>query len=186
MRRDFVRAAAGLARRVLLPPALVGAAVIWLMLVLTAATESNSSDRGPFAATDPDTREIALESSEHLEGAPSGADIRRARIPLSERKRRLHAHPYYELYAAARRRYNVSRFLVASIHYQETGYRRYAHGGRHARGHKVRVRQNDVRKIMAIAPGCMPPACAALACVRAAQPPAATAPAPAALCRRRW
>jgi len=154
MRRHVVRAAAGLARRVLLPPALVGAAVIWLMLVLTAATESDSSDRGPFGASDPNTREIAVEfSDEHLEGAPSGADIRRARIPLSERKRRLHAHPYYELYATARRRYHVSWYLVASIHYQETGYRRAGSGGTrsHSRGHKARVRQHDFRKVMAIA-----------------------------------
>jgi len=50
-------------------------------------------------------------------------------------------------------RYNVSWYLVASIHYQETGYRRAARGGTrsHSRGHKARVRQHDFRKVMAIA-----------------------------------
>ncbi|MEA2183338.1 MAG: hypothetical protein QOF69_2523 [Solirubrobacteraceae bacterium] len=41
---------------------------------------------------------------------------------MSERQRLLAAHPYFELYKIAKRRFGVSWFLVASVHYQETGF----------------------------------------------------------------
>ena len=153
MRRDRVRPAA-LARRVLLPPALAGGAVICLLIVLGTATEPSAGDGGPLAQQERKqaARSIAVKLSQDLEGAPSTADVQRARIPLSERERRLRAHPYYELYKAAKSRYDVSWFLVASIHYQETGFR----GGRRAttakpRARKTRVRPRDFRKVMTIA-----------------------------------
>lgn len=150
MTRDLLRSAAALARRVLLPPVLIGGAAIGLLVVLAAATQPATNDRtglGLLAPNEPPTREIAVKPAEHLEGAPSDADVRRARIPSSERKRRLRAHPYYELYTEAKRRYDVSWFLVASIHYQETGYRR---SGKRSRGRNARVRRHDFRKVMAI------------------------------------
>jgi len=144
-----------LARRVLLPPALAGGAAIFLLVVLAAATEPSARDGGSLAAPERETAHvIAVKLSQDLEGEPSVVDVRRARLPVGERARRLRAHPYYRLYMAAKRRYEVSWFLVAAIHYQETGYRRAGAGAgaaASARGRRARVRPRDFDRVMAIA-----------------------------------
>ncbi len=62
--------------------------------------------------------------TQDLEGALTPADIRRAQKPLSERRRLLAKHPYYFLYTIAKERFDVSLYLVAAVHYQETGFNR--------------------------------------------------------------
>ena len=59
-----------------------------------------------------------------LEGKLTSADIRRAQKPVSERRRLLAKHPYFFLYTIAQERFDVSIFLVAAVHYQETGFSR--------------------------------------------------------------
>jgi len=59
-----------------------------------------------------------------LEGTLTPADIRRAQKPVSERRRQLAKHPYFFLYTIAKERFDVSIFLVAAVHYQETGFNR--------------------------------------------------------------
>ncbi len=59
-----------------------------------------------------------------LEGKLTSADIRRAQKPVSERRRLLAKHPYFLLYTIAKERFDVSIFLVAAVHYQETGFSR--------------------------------------------------------------
>ncbi len=141
--RDRLRLAA-LVRRALLTPALVGGAGLCVLIVLAATGVPSAKDLGPLAKNDDAAaRDLVVKLSRDVEGTPSAADIRRARVPLPERERRLGAHPYHDLYTAAQRRYNVSWFLVAAIHYQETGFRR-------ARA-RTRVRQRDHDAVMAIA-----------------------------------
>ena len=83
-----------------------------------------------------------------LEGAPSAADIRRAQKPLGERRRLLAAHPYFSLYTIAKRRFGVSLYLVAAVHYQETGFakapKRYARYRRWTR-HRTKAIRNVLR-----------------------------------------
>ena len=63
-------------------------------------------------------------SAPDLEGRLTPADIRRAQKPVSERRRQLAKHPYFFLYTVAKERFDVSIFLVAAVHYQETGFNR--------------------------------------------------------------
>jgi peptidase M23-like protein len=56
---------------------------------------------------------------ENLEGKPSAADIRRARRVNRKTNRVLAANPYFRLYKLAKRRFGVSWYLVASVHYQK-------------------------------------------------------------------
>lgn len=152
--RDRLRPAA-LARRVLLAPALAGGAALCLFIVLAVAGAPSAKDLRPLAHSNDDdaARDLVMKLGTDVEGTLNAADIRRARVPLPERKRRLRAHPYFELYKAAKHRYEVSWFLVASIHYQETGYRRVAHKRTRAqtRARDVRVRARDFNTVMRIA-----------------------------------
>ena len=112
-----------LARKVLLPPLLAGAAVLCLLLAVALSFNQRAKHDNPLApATTPDV--IAKQLRLDLEGAPSAADVRRARKPLSERQRLLRAHPYYDLYKIAKQRFGVSWYLLAAVHYQETGFAR--------------------------------------------------------------
>ena len=114
-----------LLRKVLLPPVMAGVAVACLLaaLALTAAVSgSRASDANPLTGGTDDT--VAVTLSQELEGTPSAADIRASRKQLPERLRQLHRHPYFELYSAAQRRFRVPWVLVASVHYQETGFGR--------------------------------------------------------------
>ncbi|HWI09325.1 MAG TPA: M23 family metallopeptidase, partial [Solirubrobacteraceae bacterium] len=105
----------------LLPPLLGGAAV--LCLLLAVALSFNQTAKADNALVPPPQDALAQQLSVDLEGPLTAADIRRAIKPLSERQRLLRAHPYYALYRAARQHFGVSTFLVAAIHYQETGFR---------------------------------------------------------------
>jgi hypothetical protein len=61
-----------------------------------------------------------LRKRENLEGTPSAADIRRAhKANLSARDRLLRANPYFEIYKIAKRRFGISWYLLAAIHYQK-------------------------------------------------------------------
>jgi murein DD-endopeptidase MepM/ murein hydrolase activator NlpD len=111
--------AAVLARRILLPPLLAGFAAACVLVVLAASGSTGAKASNPLAGLDVD---LVQQLSTDLEGTPSAADILRARKPLSERKRLLAAHPYFALYKLAKRRFDVPWLLVASIHYQETGF----------------------------------------------------------------
>lgn len=129
-----------LARKVLVPPILVGAVVACLIgvLALTGAAGSRASDgRTPFGGDDGGKLAAAL--SIEIEGKPGARDIRAARLPYDVRRRQLERHPYYDLYVQAQQRYGVPWVLVASVHYQETGF------GRHAK------RAGSRRAIMSIA-----------------------------------
>jgi murein DD-endopeptidase MepM/ murein hydrolase activator NlpD len=127
MTRDLLRPAL-LARKVLLPPLLAGAVFACLLAALAAASGGGprAKDRSALApaATQARTQAVISQFTADLEGALSPADIRRARRPPGERRRLLAAHPYYALYSRAQRRYGVPWLLVASTHYQETGFRR--------------------------------------------------------------
>ncbi len=112
-----------LLRKVLLPPALAGLAVACLLaaLALTAvAGGSRANGVNPLAGNARDKLVASL--SQDLEGTPGASDIRAARKPLPERLRRLNRHPYFPLYVRAQRRFHVPWVLVASVHYQETGF----------------------------------------------------------------
>ena len=105
----------------LLPPLLAGVAVVCLLVVVAASAGGQEKASNPLGGGGDDlVRQLAGD----IEGTPSAADIRRARRPLSERKRLLAAHPYFALYKLAKRRFDVPWLLVASIHYQETGFER--------------------------------------------------------------
>jgi murein DD-endopeptidase MepM/ murein hydrolase activator NlpD len=144
---DRLRPAA-LVRRVLLGPALAGGAALCLFLVLAVTGSPSAKDRGPLGGEHTDaaaSRELVFKLQRDTEGTPTAADVRRAQVPITQRKRRLRAHPYYALYKAAKHRFGVSWFLVASVHYQETGFRT-------ARAKKsTRIRKRDFIKVMAIA-----------------------------------
>jgi murein DD-endopeptidase MepM/ murein hydrolase activator NlpD len=106
-----------LARRILLPPLLAGMAVVCLLVVLATSTSQGAKASNPLGGTD-----LVTQLKADLEGTPSAKDILRARRPLSERKRLLKAHPYYALYRTAKQHFDVPWLLVASVHYQETGF----------------------------------------------------------------
>ena len=122
--RDRLRPAV-LMRKVLLPPVIAVAAVACLLgaVALTIASGSRADASNPLAAAE-DNGPIVDALSIELEGTPAARDIRLARKPLSERRRQLAKHPYFELYASAARRFGVPWVLVASVHYQETGFRK--------------------------------------------------------------
>lgn len=107
----------------LLPPVLAGVAIACLLgaLAVTAVSGSRASGHNPLGARAPH-RELASALSLDLEGTPSASDVRSVRQPLSERQRVLERQPYYALYLAAQRRYDVPWVLVASIHFQQTGF----------------------------------------------------------------
>lgn len=114
-----------LVRKVLLPPLFAGVAIACLLgaLALTVTGGSRASaGKSLFAGDDGDG--LASDLSIELEGTPSARDIRAARLPYDVRRRRLERHPYYDLYVAAQQRYEVPWILVASVHYQETGFKR--------------------------------------------------------------
>lgn len=119
--RKHLRPAQQLARKVLLPPLIGGAAVLCLLLAVALSFNQRTKADNPLAAqTTPD--ELTRQLTVHLEGTPTPADIRRAQKPLSERRRLLHAHPYFSLYKIAKHRFDVSWYLVAAVHYQDTGF----------------------------------------------------------------
>jgi hypothetical protein len=123
--RQKLRPAKQLARHVLLPPLLAVVAVLCLLLAIAIAFGQNAKATNPLMQQQherPSHDELAKQLTTDLEGAPTPADIRRAVKPLSERKRLLAAHPYYSLYTIAKQRFGVSLYLVAAVHYQETGF----------------------------------------------------------------
>ncbi len=117
MTRDRLRPAL-LVRRILLPPLLAGLAAVCLLVVLAASGSQRAKASNPLAGGS----DLLHQLSQDLEGPVTAADILRARKPLSERKRLLAAHPYFALYKLAKRRFDVPWLLVASVHYQETGF----------------------------------------------------------------
>lgn len=121
--RDRLRPAHGLVRKVLLPPLLAGTALLCLLLAvaISLGPQRTKADN-PLARPSSTPDATAQQLSAHVEGVPTPADIRRAQKPLSERRRLLHAHPYYSLYTIAKQRFGVSSYLVAAVHYQETGF----------------------------------------------------------------
>jgi murein DD-endopeptidase MepM/ murein hydrolase activator NlpD len=56
---------------------------------------------------------------DNLEGKPSAADVRRARGVNRKASRRLAGNPYFRIYRIAKRRFDVSWYLLASVHYQK-------------------------------------------------------------------
>ncbi len=104
----------------LLPPLIGGAAVLCLLLAVAISFGQGAKGGNPLAPTPQDA--LARQLTLDLQGPLTPADIRRAIKPLSERQRILRAHPYYALYRTARQHFGVSTFLVAAIHYQETGF----------------------------------------------------------------
>ncbi|MDX6677208.1 MAG: hypothetical protein QOE31_1260 [Solirubrobacteraceae bacterium] len=128
MTRDRLRPSL-LVRKVLLPPVVAGALVACLLAVLAATAANGSKARAgnPLGGAGTDSaarRRVVTALSADLEGEPAPRDIRRARKPLPERLRLLARHPYFALYVRAQHRYSVPWVLVASIHYQETGFER--------------------------------------------------------------
>ena len=120
--RKTLRPAARLVRHVLLPPLLAVAAVLCLLLAIAISFGENAKQAPGPLVDKPTHDEIARQITTDLEGTPSRADIRRAVKPLSERRRLLAKHPYYGLYTIAKQRFDVSLYLVAAVHYQETGF----------------------------------------------------------------
>ena len=121
--RKKLRPAGRLARHVLLPPLLGMVAVLCLLVAVAISFGQNAKATHPLAKhPQPSHDELARQLTTDLEGTPSRADIRRAQKPLSERRRLLLAHPYFELYSIAKRRFDVSLYLLAAVHYQETGF----------------------------------------------------------------
>ena len=93
-----------------------------LCLLLAVALSFSQGGKANNALVPNAQDAIAEQLTVHLEGTPSAADVRRAIKPLNERQRILRGHPYYALYSTARQHFGVSTFLVAAIHYQETGF----------------------------------------------------------------
>lgn len=118
--RETLRPVARLARHVLLPPLLAVVAVLCLLVTVAISFGQNAKATNPLVKQ-PTHDEIARQLTTDLEGRPTPADVRRAVKPLSERKRLLAKHPYYSLYTLAKERFGVSLYLVAAVHYQETG-----------------------------------------------------------------
>ncbi len=106
----------------LLPPLLAGVAMLCLLVAVAIAFNEGAKASNPLAgaASTPDL--LARQITVDLEGTPTPADIARAQKPVSERRRILHGHPYFSLYKIAKRRFDVSWYLVAAVHYQETGF----------------------------------------------------------------
>jgi hypothetical protein len=131
MTRDRLRPAL-LARKVLLPPTLAGAVVACLLALLALTSPDGSRARaanplggaGQTATAVEQSKRVVAALSTHLEGKPAPRDIQRARKPLPQRLRLLVRHPYFRDYVRAQHRYSVPWVLVASIHYQETGFER--------------------------------------------------------------
>ncbi|HEV2060244.1 MAG TPA: M23 family metallopeptidase, partial [Solirubrobacteraceae bacterium] len=98
------------------------AAVLCLLLTIAISFGQSAKATNPLVK-EPTHDEIAHQLTTDLEGKPTPADIRRAIKPLSERKRLLAEHPYYSLYTLAKQRFGVSLYLVAAVHYQETGFK---------------------------------------------------------------
>lgn len=119
--RETLRPAARLARHVLLPPLLAVVAVLCLLLTIVISFGQSAKATNPLVKQ-PTHDEVVRQLSTDLEGKPTPADIRRAIKPLSERKRLLAKHPYHSLYAIAKQRFDVSLYLLAAVHYQETGF----------------------------------------------------------------
>lgn len=126
MTRDRLRPAV-LVRKVLLPPVIIGAAVAGMLggFAVTAAGGSRADAGNPFSA-DAGEQRLVIALSADTEGTPGPSDVRRARRPLPERLRSLGRHPYFRLYLLAQRRFGVPWALVASVHYQETGFKHAA------------------------------------------------------------
>ena len=120
--RKTLRPVGRLARHVLLPPLLAVVAVLCLLLAIAISFGQNAKATNPLAKLHSSDVEIARQLTTDLEGTPTPADIRRAQKPLSERRRLLAAHPYFSLYMIAKQRFGVSLYLVAAVHYQETGF----------------------------------------------------------------
>ena len=108
----------------LLPPLLAMVAVLCLLLASVISFGQSVKTTNALSDKQPSHDELARQLTTDLEGTPTPADIRRARKPLSERRRLLAAHPYFSLYTIAKQRFGVSLYLVAAIHYQETGFDR--------------------------------------------------------------
>ena len=150
--RKSLRPAKKLARHVLLPPLLAVVALCCLLLAIAISFGENSKRANPLAQQQPGQGqshdELAHQITTDLEGAPTAADIRRAQKPLSERRRLLAAHPYFSLYTIAKQRFDVSLYLVAAVHYQETGFgkapKHYAKYRRWTR-HRTKAIRNIVR-----------------------------------------
>ena len=122
--RKTLRPAKKLARHVLLPPLVAVVGVLCLLVAIAISFGQNAKATNTMGKQAPTHDEIAQQLTTDLEGTPTPADIRRAQKPLSERRRLLAAHPYYALYTIAKQRFGVSLYLVAAVHYQETGFDR--------------------------------------------------------------
>ena len=121
--RNRLRPAKQLARQILLPPLVVSLSIVWLLFSFAMTQGEHVRADNPLAHSQSAPSGITTgQLSIDLEGTPTPADVRRARRPLSERKRLLAAHPYFKLYKIAKRRFDVSWYLVAAVHYQETGF----------------------------------------------------------------
>ncbi len=130
-----------LVRRVLLAPTLLGGAGLCALLVLALTGSPSAKSVGPAEHSDDEASlDFVMTLRRDIEGTPTTADIARARVPVTRLKRRLRAHPYFALYKAAKSRYGVPWFLLASMHYQETGFK----------GARKRVRRADYAKVMQI------------------------------------
>lgn len=121
--RGTLRPARKLARHVLLPPLLAVVAVLCLLIAIAISFGQSAKATNPLAKQ-PTHDEIAQQLTTDLEGKPTPADIRRAIKPLSERRRLLAKHPYHFLYTIAKERFDVSLYLLAAVHYQETGFKK--------------------------------------------------------------
>ena len=97
-----------------------------MLLAIALSFGENAKKDNPLAPTQqPSHDELAKQvAAPDLEGKLTSADIRRAQKPVSERRRLLAKHPYFFLYTVAEERFDVSIFLVAAVHYQETGFNR--------------------------------------------------------------
>jgi murein DD-endopeptidase MepM/ murein hydrolase activator NlpD len=125
--RKTLRPAGRLARHVLLPPLLAVVAVLCMLLAVVLSFGQHAKKDNPLATTQQQPSHDALArqvKTKDLEGTLTPADIRRAQKPLSERRRLLAKHPYFFLYTIAKERFDVSIYLVAAVHYQETGFNR--------------------------------------------------------------
>ncbi len=112
--------------------AVFGASCLVVVLAMAFASTPEQTERRALAGGHDvlRARPVALDGSQlasmlkgNLEGTPTAADIRNAQDATRDaRKRQLAAHPYFRLYKLAKRRFGVPWTLVASVHYQETGF----------------------------------------------------------------
>jgi hypothetical protein len=82
--------------------------------VLTSVGDVGPPLPAPVAAF-----EELVEKRENLEGKPTAADVRRARRANRKTNRLLTANPYFRLYKIGKRRFRVSCYLLASVHYEK-------------------------------------------------------------------